>query len=80
MESHERTVESEQPALVLQSAASVYLISSEVRFEPDVGEKEEVASIKGCTHDERVESALMESRKVEQEVVIFVGIKAVSWV
>ena len=67
-------VESEQPAFCLQSEASVQFISEELRFAPVVGEKDEVALIRGCTQEERVVSELIWARKLEQEDEMFVGI------
>jgi len=71
-------VESEHPALVLQREARVKLMSEELRSDPAVGEKEDVTLIRGWTHAARVVSALICSRKEEQEDVMLVGIKVES--
>ena len=66
---------SEQPALVLQSVARVESIWAAVRLEPEEGENDAVALIRGWTQDERVESELRVSKNAEQDEVMFDGMR-----
>jgi hypothetical protein len=50
-------------------------MSDEERLAPEVGEKEAVALIRGCTQVERVESELRVVRKVVQPVVMLLGMR-----
>ena len=63
------------PVVVLHNVAKVKLIVDVVRLASDVGENEAVALMSGTTHVFKVGSAFRVVRNVEQEVVMFVGIR-----